>query len=430
MKKESELPRRHVLSALMTAGLLPLAGGVVTSDIVSADDAKPAEGTENPVATFPVLQNPTPTSITVAWAVKTLATGWVEWGTTKDLGQVAKNAEFGLNQLEERFLCVPFTGLAPNTTYYYRTATAAIKFKNAYDVKSAEPVYSEIYSFTTPGPAGETARFVVMNDTHQNQPTLKALTDRIPAFNPDYIIWNGDLLDDYASPDEIVRSILQPAGAPFAVEKPMLFTNGNHDHRGIWARKKNKALTPWVQDDPKFRSLGRNFAVRKGPLALIGLDTGEDKPDAHPVFAGLANFEPYRVLQAAWLAETLEKPEIASAPFIVAFCHIPLFDSDPDSNPGDIMTKSASWQRPSSQLWGPLLAKHRVPLLIAAHMHQFRYDAPAEDRSWAQVVGGGPNLEKNATIIHGEVADGKLTVTAEKLSDQSVLGTWTFAPRG
>ena len=28
-----------------------------------------------------------------------------------------------------------------------------------------------------------------------------------------------------------------------------------------------------------------NFALRLGPIALVGLDTGEDKPDAHPVFA-------------------------------------------------------------------------------------------------------------------------------------------------
>lgn len=418
--------RRAFLTAISAA--IPAAGLIAPlsaeeTPAVSESQAKPL------IESFPVLQNPTSTSITAAWAVSSRSTGWIEWGTTKELGQNAYNAEFGLRQLEERFLCIPIDGLAPNTTYFYRTATVPVDFQNAYKVIPGEPVYSDIYSFTTPGPSGDSARFAVMNDTHENQPTLAALTARLQELNADLTVWNGDLIGDYKNADEIVRSILAPAGAPFAVEKPLLFTCGNHDHRGIFARKKNKALTPWTQPNPKYRALGRNFAVRQGPLALIGLDTGEDKPDANPIFAGLAEFEPYRRLQAAWLAETLESPEIASAPFIVAFCHIPLFDSNSKANPGDIMEQYAAWQRPCSKLWGPLFEKHHVPLVIAAHMHQFRYDEPTGERSWAQLVGGGPNLEKNATIIFGEVKENKLFVTAEKLSDRSVLGAWNFPPR-
>ena len=430
---KTNVGRRGFLTAISAGLALPASGalsGTLSGAFAEESGEKAQKSAAQPlVESFPVLQNPTPTSITAAWAVSALATGWVEWGTSRELGQTAHNTEFGLRQLEERFLCVPITGLAPNTTYFYRTATVPIDFKNAYKVTPGEPVYSDIYSFTTPGPAPQSARFAVMNDTHENQKTLAALTARIAEVGTDLTIWNGDLIGDYNSSDAIVHSILCPAGAPFAVEKPMLFTNGNHDHRGIWARKKNKALTPWVQSDPKFRALGRNFAVRIGPLALIGLDTGEDKPDAHPVFAGLAEFEPYRALQAAWLAETLESPEIASAPFVVAFCHIPLFDPDANANPGDILESFASWQRPSAKLWGPLFEKHHVPLLIAAHMHKFRYDEPTEARSWAQLVGGGPDLEKNATLIFGEIKENKLVVTAEKLADHSVLGTWSFPPR-
>ena len=33
--------------------------------------------------------------------------------------------------------------------------------------------------------------------------------------------------------------------------------------------------------------LGRNFAVRLGEMALVGLDTAEDKLDTNPRFAGL-----------------------------------------------------------------------------------------------------------------------------------------------
>src|SRR5690606_23030673 len=123
------------------------------------------------------------------------------------------------------------------------------------------------------------------------------------------------------SDDQIVANTLRPAGSDFAATRPLLFTSGNHDVRGAAARSLASALVDW----PDQGTLGRSFAVRQGPLAIIGLDTGEDKPDRHPVFAGLASFEPYRKAQGVWLEQTLARPDIANAPYIVVFCHIPLW---------------------------------------------------------------------------------------------------------
>jgi hypothetical protein len=45
-------------------------------------------------------------------------------------------------------------------------------------------------------------------------------------------------------------------------------------------------LPVWNHEAPEDRKLGRNFVIRTGPLALIGLDTGEDKPDGLPFRMG------------------------------------------------------------------------------------------------------------------------------------------------
>ena len=417
-----QIPRRNFLASVPLIGTAAFLQAQ-TNEQSDSDRISPL------VDSPPVLQNPTKTSISVAWAVQTPATGWVEFGTTPQLGTKAITPVFGLNPYDDRFLYTRIGNLKPNTAYYYRTATAAIDFKTAYNITTSEPVYSETYKFTTLATDADSCSFAVINDTHQNLPTLKALTARLDEEKADFTVWNGDLLNDVYTVEQFVQYIMRPADAPFAAEKPLLFVPGNHDYRGPWARNVPKCLTPWIHEDSKDREMGWNFAIRKGPLAMISLDTGEDKPDRHPVFSGLVNFEAGKVAQKEWLARTLKRPEIASAPYIVAFCHIPLYDKRPNANGGDSLDGYASFSRLGLNLWGQLLHEAGVQAVICAHMHQYRCDEPTSDRSWTQIVGGGPDLAKNATIMFAKADAKELTVVVEKLDTKNELGRWSFPPR-
>jgi 3',5'-cyclic AMP phosphodiesterase CpdA len=195
----------------------------------------------------------------------------------------------------------------------------------------------------------------------------------------------------------------------------VLFTNGNHDYRGLFNRHLEDIFMfrQPEERDSRHWDLGRNFAVRQGDIAMIGLDTGEDKPDRRDVFAGLFACEPYRRAQTAWLADALARPEVASAPYIVAFCHIPLFDPRTNENPGDVLPDDddprykhpwAAWQRTCANMWGPLFAKAGVQLVCTGHQHRYRYDAPSAERPWTHIVGG------QRDVIEGRVADGRLVV--------------------
>ncbi len=417
--------RRSFLRTLTVSGTI-LPAAMLSAPSVFAQEQKSAPLVDSP----PVLQCPTNDGITVVWAVGSPAAGRVEFGSDKEkLDSVAHGDKFGLNPYDERFLQVRIDGLRPNTRYFYRTLTESFRFVNAYKFEKGEPVFSDVYSFTTPGPNKETGSFSVMNDTHQNQKTLLMLTDRLAALGSDYTVWNGDLVHSVDGPDLVVEAMLRPANAPFAVERPMLFVPGNHDYRGAWARNLSKGLPTWPLADPRDKEVLRNFVVRTGPLALIGLDTGEDKPDRHPAWNGLARFEPYRIAQRDWLERALDKPEVKSAPFVVAFCHIPLFDARPDANDGDQLEKWADYQGQSAKLWGPLLAKHGVQAVICAHKHRFRYDLPTEDRPWAQIVGGGHGEKEQVTIIHGKANGTNLELGVDELRSGTELGRWTFEPR-
>ena len=396
----------------------------------------------------PSLQCPTRNAITVVWVVGQPAAGFVQYGTEKDnLDQTAYGDVFGQKAFHQRFLQIRIEGLQPNTRYFYRTVTRAFRFNNSYSFVQGEPEYGEVFSFETPGENKASGTFAVINDTHNMPPLLKALGDRLRTLNMDYTVWNGDLVNGYDNDRLAIDTILRPGGEAFAMEKPILFVPGNHDYRGEWARKLSFCLATWDYSPPEFQppivqwsrplidpsllelSRGRNFIVRNGPLALIGLDTGEDKPDNRSEWAGLALFEPYRERQRDWLERVLMSETVATAPFVVAFCHIPLFDSRPNANGGDLPTGYASFQRQAGNLWGPLLTKHGVQAIISAHTHQFRYDSPTADRPWAQIVGGGNNLERGVTVIHGKADGDKLEIVVDDVGRNTELGRWTFAPR-
>ncbi|PQO38091.1 metallophosphoesterase family protein [Blastopirellula marina] len=406
--------RRHFLTTVSSLAV----GTSLLSEVASAEETKPEK--EQPGQ--PVLQNPSPSSMSVAWSTPVLATGWVEYGTTPELGKRVRVSGNGLNQLGSRFLSARMQDLPSGQKVYYRTVTTPIDFKNAYQIKPGEPIVGDTYAFQTPDASAPTATFAMINDTHEKSEVVQAIMKQLADDPADFTVWNGDVFNDVRSDAQIVDQVLEPAGGGFAVERPVLFTSGNHDVRGVHARALSQAMLDW----PNQEHLGRSFAVRQGPLAIVGLDTGEDKPDAHPVFAGLANFEPYREAQGKWLAETLKREEIASAPYIVVFCHIPLWGR-PGDNPGDTLDGFASYSRQSQRVWHPHLAEAGVQLVASGHTHRFRYDAPTEEHSYAQFVGGGPSLSRG-TILRASADSKQLKLTATTIDGKS-LDSWTFAPR-
>ncbi len=416
--------RREFLTTLgagaMTAGL-----AVPT---VAIDDPPPGSAVDKPQTVEsitdspPVLQNPTESSMTIAWAVRAPATGYIEYGADQKLGLRADAPRYGLNPFSDRYLSATITGLKPGQLVHYRTCVVPIKFESAYKIEAGAVQTSPIYQFRLPDPAASKATFSLINDTHQNIETLRSLTQQIADAKDDFVIYDGDVFNDVYTDGQIVEHVLRPAGAAYAAERPLLFVNGNHDHRGPLARRLSLAFTPWAAEEP----LGRCFAVRHGPLAIIGLDTGEDKPDRHPIFAGLANFEKYHEAQRDWLVAALKRPAIAAAPFVVLICHIPLCGR-PKDNGGDTLEGFAAYARHARDLWHPVLEQAKVQLVISGHTHEYRYDPPTKDHRYAQLVGGGPR-PNIATFIRGSATAERLEIVATKL-DKKEWGRWTYNPR-
>jgi acid phosphatase type 7 len=412
------IQRRALLASLPMA-----AATAATWSSISSTDAADESSKEFRLDSPPVLQNPTPDGMTVAWAINGRGTGWVEYGFSPELLEHrAVLSKCGLLSMTDRFMSARISGLKPGQKVFYRVCSARIHFTDAYDIQRGKTITSPVYQFKTPNAAAESANFAIINDTHENLETLKKLTAALAENPEEYLIWNGDVFNDVQNENQVVKEVLRPADAAYASSRPVLFTSGNHDVRGAESRLLSNAFTPWAAEEP----LSRCFAVRQGPLAIIGLDTGEDKPDVRPVYAGLADFEQYRRDQRDWLARALKRPEIAAAPFLIVCCHIPL-NGLPGQNGGDTPYDFARYSKQSRELWGPLIESAGAQLVISGHTHNHRYDAPTAGRPWGQLVGGGPNI-KYATIIRGRATVKQLAVALYNL-DGKTLGEWTYEPR-
>ncbi|WP_437186098.1 metallophosphoesterase family protein [Planctomicrobium sp. SH668] len=393
-------------------GVLPASVVALTSNAVSAiesNSGKSNGGDNRPlICSPPVIMNPRESGFDVSIAVSRLATAWVEYGFSEDdLQYVARASHHGLIQADDRVLHLRVQhqgGLPNDNPIFYRIVVQELQYENAYRLSRGQPEESPIYRVQFAHAKTRKVRVVSINDTHENKETLRKLHQRIAELQPDVLIWNGDTCNDFNAEKSTEQLLLNPAQdvtQGWASERPIVFSNGNHDVRGQKAREVPKSFVGC----PESVDLPYCQALRVGPLALITLDTGEDKPDHHPVFAGTAAYEPYREQQARWLQTIVERPDIRNAPFKIAACHIPLrgLEGQPDGTTLDDFARFSGF---GAKLWLPTLIKSGFHAVLSGHTHSHRVDEPSDEAPIHQFVGGGPDPDKaTVTIIDVQELD-------------------------
>lgn len=359
---------------------------------------------EKPLCLSPaVVMAPRADGVEVVWAVSRLCRGWVEWkGKDGSQGRAAAD-RFGFVPQGDELLRVRIEGLAAGQDYQLRSMTVSADGKRRQQGSWKD--------FRTLDPAGAETSFVVWNDTHEHKETLKRLNEESP--KGDFLLWNGDTCNNWYKESWLMPTLLNPAGQDLSAGRPLLLVWGNHDVRGEWAYR-----VPEFVATPNGRPY---YAFRSGPVAVICLHSGEDKPDAHPSFGGRVAFEPLREEQAEWLKEVTALPEIRDAPYRVAFCHIPLrWKRERVLTPESYNEGSYDYySKMSRDLWHQPLVDWGIQVVISGHTHSPALIAANEEFPYAQLVGGGPKLEQ-ATWIEGRANAKELLLVTKKLGGEEI----------
>lgn len=393
--------KRRQFIGTVTSGVI--AGTVGANRLEAAATAQEAPLVRTPM----VLMAPRFDGVDAIWAVSRLCTGRVEWESADGRRGTAATDAHGFVPQGDDVLRVHVSGLAPGATYRLRAVTRA--------AGETRETTSDWKAFRTLNPVADTSTFVVWNDTHIHDETIQRLHEVTPS--ADFLVWNGDTCNDWASTDLLVPTLLHPGACDITDGRPLLLTFGNHDVRGPRAFE-----MPHVVATPSGRPF---YAFRSGPVAAICLHTGEDKPDAHPSFAGRVAFDALRQEQAEWLADTIRQPGFRDAPYRVVFCHIPLrwLDESPQDYAGKGFDRHSGRSRDA---WHDALVSWKSQVIVSGHTHRHAWLPPVAAFPYGQLVGGGPRLQ-GATWIGGTADASRLTLRLNDL-EGTALETISIAP--
>ncbi len=308
-----------------------------------------------------------------------------QWGS---LVQTAVSSSHGLIEANTKNHKIVIRDLEPGKSYRYRVISKEIKQFQPYEVLFGTTVVSDIFAFKTLNPRQESTTFYVVCDIHEDAERLNSQIQSVSWDGIDMIFLNGDTIDHFEDEKQIFDGFLDTCVNKFAKNTPFILIRGNHETRGVLARHLPNYVPP--RDNRYY------YSFNHGPAHFIILDTGEDKSDAHPVYAGLADFDKYRNLQAKWLENNSKKENFSNAAFQIVICHIPPYTG----REGRI----GHGQQYIRESWGPIFNDSGIDLLICGHTHRFAILQPDNEHHYPIVIGA------KDTIFKVHVSGDKLTL--------------------
>ena len=336
--------------------------------------------------TQPYVQNPVNNGITIMWETTIPAYSWVEYGTDKANLKRVRLIIDGQAEFNESIHKIRLDNLTPGQTYYYRVCSQEILQYKAYSKKFGNIAQSDFYSFTMPEADTDSFTAIIFNDLHQRGNVFQALLKQVENVNYDFVVFNGDCIDDPANHEQATRFVKLLTESVHGDRIPTFFMRGNHEIRNAYSIGLRKHL-----DYVGGKTYG---AFNWGDTRIVMLDCGEDKTDDHKEYSGLNDFTQLRHEQVGFLQEELASKAFKKADKRILIHHIPLYGCD----------------NLCKDLWEPLMKKAPFHVAINAHTHQFAHHPKGSlGNNYPVIIGGGNSL-KNATVMILEKKKGELKI--------------------
>lgn len=325
----------------------------------------------------PYLQNPVGNGITVMWETTVPAYCWVEYGTDTTQLKRARTIVDGQVVCNNYLHKIRIDGLQPGQKYYYRVCSQEILLYQAYKKVFGNTAQSAFSEFTLPATDTDSFTAVVFNDLHQHTQIFRALCQQIKNVNYDFVVFNGDCVDDPVDHNQATSFISELTEGVCGDRIPTFFMRGNHEIRN--------AYSIGLRDHYDYVGDRTYGSFNWGDTRIVMLDCGEDKPDDHWVYYGLNDFTQLRNEQVDFLKKELSSKEFKKAGKRVLIHHIPLYGND--------------GKNLCANLWTKLLEKAPFNISLNAHTHKYAYHPKGElGNNYPVIIGGGYKMD-GATVM-------------------------------
>lgn len=317
----------------------------------------------------PYLQGITENEATIVWVTNKEAVSWVELAPDDGTHFYASErpqyyeTNFGKKQIGTLHK-IKIDGLQKATAYRYRIYSKEVTAKEHYYIGYGKIAATNVYSekpltFKTLDISQPQMKFAMVNDIHEDPVLLEKLIGNISVKDMDFVLFNGDMVSNMFSEEQIMKGFVDQAVQSFAREIPFFMARGNHETRGLFSDQYINYF-PTSTEQPY-------YSFRQGPAFFVVLDGGEDKPDTDIEYHGLADFDHYRESQIKWLCGVLQSEEFKQAPFKIVVMHVPPIRS--------------TWHGPIQvkKHFIPLLNEAGVDLMLSGHLHQHFYIQTGEE---------------------------------------------------
>ncbi|WP_297181631.1 endonuclease/exonuclease/phosphatase family protein [uncultured Phocaeicola sp.] len=395
----------YIVALKQNAEGLAVTSSKVLNEPVASDhrplivDLRTAEKAEKIFRTKPYLQNPVDNGMTVMWETTVPAYCWVEYGTDSTQLKRARTIVDGQVICNNMLHKIRINNLQPGQKYFYRVCSQEILLYQAYKKVFGNTAQSPFSEFTVPAANDDSFTAIVFNDLHQHTNTFRALCKQIENVDYDFVVFNGDCVDDPVSHDQATGFISELTEGVHGDRIPTFFMRGNHEIRN--------AYSIGLRDHYDYVGNKTYGSFNWGDTRIVMLDCGEDKVDDHWVYYGLNDFTQLRNEQVDFLKKELASKAFKKAGKRILIHHIPLYGNDGKNLCED--------------LWKKILEKAPFNISLNAHTHKYAYHPEKElDNHYPVIIGGGYKMD-GATVIIIEKKKDELRIKVLNAKGETLL---------
>lgn len=369
-----------------------IASNALNSQVIDNENLRITHG--------PYLQNLSGNGVTVIWTTNKPAVPGINLTGPDGQKRFIRNSTDGIVDGGGTLHKVRIEGLEPGKMYTYGVNAVQILKYQAYKIYYGDTLAVKPEAFATPALKSEKVNFTVINDVHQNAGKMASYLRN--SSQPDFVFFNGDMMDFLQSENEMFPAFIDTAVAYFADNKEFIYVRGNHETRGYAAR----GLKQYYD----FRGNKFYCSFDRGPVHFTVLDCGEDKPDNNRYYYGLADYDTYRMEQLEWLKAEVKSEAFRNAAKRIVIVHMPIVKEE----------KQGHGMKFLADNFGPVLSSAGIDLMMSAHTHR---------NTWYEKGKSGfnyPLLVNSANSFVEVVADRNMITATVKDVNGKVINTYTI----